>query len=76
MKKCLICGCMTEGSTGVSGLHWKSICQPCKDESDFEAGQQVKELARAMKTFIPDEFCGPRDPRKDSTLIVIPTTWN
>ena len=34
MKKCILCGKLTEGSVGAAGIKWSIICQPCKDKED------------------------------------------
>lgn len=34
MTICELCEKPTTGSIGAAGLHWKNICQSCKDKED------------------------------------------
>ena len=34
MKNCILCGKLTNGSTGKAGIKWSIICQSCKDIED------------------------------------------
>ena len=44
-RKCIVCGKPTEGSTGRTGIKWPNVCQPCKDDAD---GAAVEDLRRMM----------------------------
>ncbi len=47
---CVLCGELTSGSTGASGMVWPCICQPCKDREDRAALDALKagEIATKM----------------------------
>jgi len=48
MRSCIFCGKLTEGSVGVAGIHWKNLCQPCKDGEDNLLALRIKAQAKAF----------------------------
>ena len=44
-RACIDCGELTTGSIGAAGLHWKSLCQPCKDLHDGALLSACKAIA-------------------------------
>ena len=54
--KCILCEDETEGSIGVAGIKWKTICQNCKDKEDNALSNKIKyqaevygKIAEALK---------------------------
>lgn len=50
MKTCMLCGKETEGSVGVAGIKWSTICQPCKDREDKALLERVEVQAKIFDT--------------------------
>lgn len=48
MKKCILCGCETEGSVGAAGIKWSCICQTCKDKEDKVALEKLEQVAKCI----------------------------
>lgn len=48
LRKCILCGEETEGSVGKAGIHWKFLCQPCKDKEDNALEQMVSCQAKVL----------------------------
>lgn len=48
MKKCFLCGELTEGSVGAAGIKWSSICQPCKDKEDAACLAMVQQMSKCF----------------------------
>ena len=44
-RPCIVCHRMTPGSVGRTGIKWPHVCQPCKDDADSAA---VEDLRRVM----------------------------
>jgi len=41
LKHCKLCGCLTTGAVGATGLRWPFLCQPCKDREDGALAKSV-----------------------------------
>ena len=50
MKKCILCGEMSEGSIGAAGFKLEIICQQCRDIEDNLLANQLKSIAPIVKT--------------------------
>jgi hypothetical protein len=59
MKKCILCGEMTEGSVGAAGIRWTIICQECKDREDTELARLVTSVTKSV-----DLICKALRPEK------------
>jgi hypothetical protein len=49
MKKCTLCDELTTGSVGKAGIHWKIICQRCKDEEDALLERNLEGRAKILQ---------------------------
>lgn len=49
VRTCVSCGCLTEGSTGVAGIRWSILCQPCKDAEDAALDRRLRDTAQVIK---------------------------
>ena len=58
MKKCILCGEMTEGSIGAAGIRWSIICQTCKDREDTELARLVASVTKGV-----DMICDALNPK-------------
>jgi len=52
MRACILCGEMSEGSTGKAGMFWPMICQPCKDKEDNALLAGLEYQGRVFDTVI------------------------
>lgn len=50
-RHCILCSIETHGSTGVNGIRWPSICQPCKDREDKALGREITASAQVVRKF-------------------------
>lgn len=50
LRNCVCCGRLTEGSTGVAGIRWSILCQPCKDAEDAALDRRLRDTAQVLKT--------------------------
>ena len=49
-KPCILCGTPTTGSVGAAGIHWKNICQTCKDAEDRALEARLQQHGAASST--------------------------
>jgi len=49
MKKCILCGIMTEGSVGAAGIKWSMLCQKCKDIEDAQYLRVLRHTNEVVK---------------------------
>lgn len=50
LRNCVCCGRLTEGSTGVAGIRWSILCQPCKDAEDAALDRRLRDTAQVLTT--------------------------
>jgi hypothetical protein len=45
---CVLCGTVTDGAIGATGLLWPNLCQRCKDIEDHKEEEYVGVVASAV----------------------------